>query len=70
MPRLPGIHHRRAIAAFRRAGFDVVRESKHVIMSNEHRTITIPRHDPIDAYTMAAIVQDAGLTLDQFRELL
>jgi len=29
-----------------------------------------PRNNPVDAYTMAAIVRDAGLTIDQFKELL
>lgn len=32
--------------------------------------VTIPRHDPVNAYTMAGIILDAGLTLDEFRELL
>ena len=70
MPRLPGIHHRRAIAAFQRAGFRITRQSSHVIMSDGTRTIVIPRHDPINAITMAGIVNRAGLTLDEFRELL
>jgi len=47
-----------------------VRQGKHVVMSNGQRIITVPRHDPVNAITMAGIVRDAGLTLDQFRELL
>jgi hypothetical protein len=39
-------------------------------MSDGTRTIVIPRHDPINAITMAGIVNRAGLTLDEFRELL
>lgn len=70
MPRFPGVAHRRAVAALRRAGFEVVREGKHVVMSNGVRMVTIPRHDPVNAYTMAGIILDAGLTLDEFRELL
>jgi hypothetical protein len=34
------------------------------------RIVTIPRHDPVDAYTMGGIVRDAGLTEQQFRQLL
>ena len=30
----------------------------------------IPRHDPINAITMGAIARDAGLTPQQFRDLL
>jgi hypothetical protein len=30
----------------------------------------VPRNDPVDAYTMAAIVRDAGMSIEQFKELL
>ena len=70
MPRFPGVPHRRAVAALRKAGFEVVREGKHIVMSDGTRMVTIPRHDPVNAFTMAGIVLDAGLTLDEFRELL
>jgi hypothetical protein len=39
-------------------------------MSDGKRIITIPRHNPIQAFTMAGIVKDAGLTIDEFRKLL
>jgi len=39
-------------------------------MSDGRRILTIPRHNPVNAITMAGIVRDAGLTLDQFRSLL
>jgi hypothetical protein len=39
-------------------------------MSNGGRIITIPRHNPVNAFTMGGIVRDAGLTVEQFRELL
>ena len=39
-------------------------------MSNGTTRLVIPRHDPINAITMAAIARDAGLTPDQFRHLL
>jgi len=34
------------------------------------RIVTIPRHNPVNAFTMGGIVRDAGLTEDEFRELL
>ena len=70
MPKLPGVNHLRAVAAFEKAGFAVVRQGKHIIMSDGVRTITIPRHNPINAITMAGIVGDAGLSIDDFRDLL
>ena len=30
----------------------------------------IPRNNPVDAYTMAAIVRDAGMTIEEFKALL
>ena len=56
--------------ALEKAGFRVVRQSKHVVMTDGARILTIPRHNPVNAYTMGGIVRDAGLTVDQFRDLL
>jgi hypothetical protein len=47
-----------------------VRQAKHIVMSNGQRILTIPRHNPVNALTMGGIVKDAGLTIEQFRELL
>ncbi len=39
-------------------------------MTDGARILTIPRHNPVNAYTMGGIVRDAGLAVDQFRDLL
>ncbi len=71
MPKIPGVNHRRAIRALERAGFRVAREGrKHVVMSDGNRFLTIPRSDPINAYTMGGIVTDAGLGVEEFKKLL
>jgi predicted RNA binding protein YcfA (HicA-like mRNA interferase family) len=70
MPKLSGIIHQRAVKAFKKKGFWIVRQGKHITMTNGERIITIPRADPIDAFTMAGIVKDAGLTIDEFKKLL
>jgi predicted RNA binding protein YcfA (HicA-like mRNA interferase family) len=70
MPKIPGIPHLRAVKALERAGFQVARQGKHIVMTDGRRIVTIPRHDPVDAFTMGGIVQDAGLTPRRFRELL
>jgi len=69
MGKLPGIHQQ-AVRAFMKAGFEITRQSGHVVMSDGRRTIVIPRNNPINAFTMFGIVRDAGLTVDQFRDLL
>lgn len=39
-------------------------------MSDGERILTIPRANPVDAYTMGGIVRDAGLSIERFRKLL
>jgi len=39
-------------------------------MTDGQRILTIPRHNPVNAFTMAGIVRDAGLTIERFKELL
>jgi predicted RNA binding protein YcfA (HicA-like mRNA interferase family) len=70
VPKIPGIPHRKAVRALEKAGFHVAREGKHVVLTDGVRIVTIPRHDPVNAFTMGGIVRDAGLTAAQFRKLL
>jgi hypothetical protein len=39
-------------------------------MSDGTKFLTIPRKNPINAFTMGGIAKDAGLDPDQFRKLL
>ena len=50
------------------AGFQILRQGKHIVMSNGERFVTMPRHNPIKAFTMGGIVKDAGLTVKAFRK--
>jgi predicted RNA binding protein YcfA (HicA-like mRNA interferase family) len=70
VPKLPGINHQDAVRALQKAGFRIARQSKHVVMTDGIRVVTIPRHDPVHAITMGNIVRDAGLTNEEFRRLL
>jgi hypothetical protein len=70
MPSLPGISHQRAVKAFEKFGFWITRQGKHIVITNGKRIITIPRANPINAFTMSGIVQDAGLNVDEFKKLL
>lgn len=40
MPKLPGINHQRAIKAFKKVGFWIAREGKHITMTNGVETIS------------------------------
>ena len=70
MPSCPGINHWQAIRALGKIGFRVVRESRHVVMTNGQTTLIIPRNDPVNAFTMGGIILQAGLTVAEFRDLL
>jgi predicted RNA binding protein YcfA (HicA-like mRNA interferase family) len=70
MPKYPGVNHQRAVSALGKAGFWIIRQGKHIAMTNGERIIIIPRANPINAYTMGGIIKDAGLTNDEFKKLL
>ena len=70
MPKLSGIPHRRAVRAFEKAGFRIVREGKHISMTDDEHIIIIPRSNPINAYTMGGIIKDAGMTIEEFKKAL
>jgi len=70
LPKIPGVNHLDAVRALEKAGFRVVRQGKHIVMSNGQRIVTVPRHNPVNAFTLGGIARDAGLSVEQFRELL
>lgn len=67
---MPGVNHLDAVRSLQRVGLWIARQSKHIVMTDGTRVISIPRHNPVHAITMGNIVRDAGLTNDQFRQLL
>ncbi len=70
MPKIPGVRHQDAVRVLEKLGYRILRQSGHIIMSNGETRLTIPRANPVDAFTMGAIARDAGLTPDEFRRLL
>ncbi|MCK5833058.1 hypothetical protein KAH81_05230 [bacterium] len=70
MPKLPGISHIRAVKVFEKIGFRIMRRKKHIVMTDGKRILVIPRANPINSFTMAGIVADAGITVEQFKDLL
>ena len=70
MPKIPGVNHPDAIKALQKVGFRIVRQGKHTVMSDGVRIVTIPRHNPVNAFTMGGIARDAGLNVEEFKRLL
>jgi len=70
VPKIAGVHHLDTVRALQKAGFRLVRESKHIVVTSGTCIATIPRHNPVNAITTGGIVRDAGLSVAEFRKLL
>jgi predicted RNA binding protein YcfA (HicA-like mRNA interferase family) len=57
--------------ALKRLGFEEMRQtSSHLILRRDHRTVVVPMHRPIKPGTLKGLIEQAGLTLEQFAEAL
>jgi predicted RNA binding protein YcfA (HicA-like mRNA interferase family) len=74
MSRLPALKPRQVVSVLERAGFVVIRIiGSHYQMLNERtrRRTTVPLHNrDLPRGTISAILQQAGLTRDEFLKLL
>jgi predicted RNA binding protein YcfA (HicA-like mRNA interferase family) len=60
-----------AAKALRRLGFvDQRQTGSHLILRKEGRTVVVPQHKPLKPGTLKGIIEQAGLTVDEFRERL
>ena len=73
-PKLPRIPAKDALAAFKKVGFEQVRQSgSHLILRNSGGVrITLPVHASkvLHPAILRAMVRDAGLTIEEFIALL
>ncbi len=75
MSSLPVISGRETIAALERLGYVAVRQKgSHVRLRHPsdpaRAPLTVPDHKELKSGTLRAIIRDAGLSVDQFVELL
>ncbi len=73
--KLPVISGKEALKALERAGFVVVRQrGSHVrikkVTSEKVIKITIPLHETLDRGTLKGIIRHAGITVEEFIDLL
>ena len=60
-----------AVRALRRLGFAELRQTgSHLIMRRDHRRIVVPMHRPIKPGTLKGLIEQAGVTLEQFAAVL
>lgn len=62
----------RVVRALSKVGFWIAsgQGGKHIGMSNGRRKIIVPRHNRLNPYTLKGIIRDAGLTDEEFKNLL
>lgn len=72
MSRVPDLSHQRIVRALQRAGFVIIRQGKHISMYSKERRVVaiIPRHNPVKRTTLARILKEIGMPLEEFLELV
>lgn len=72
--RLPVVSGSEAVKAFRRIGYEVdVQEGSHMILRHSeppHRRLSVPNHKELAKGTLRTLIRDAGLTVQEFVDLL
>jgi predicted RNA binding protein YcfA (HicA-like mRNA interferase family) len=71
---LPKVSGQDVVKALRKIGYEVDYQlGSHIVLRNTappHRRLTVPDDDEVAKGTLRAIIRQAGLTVDQFRNLL
>jgi predicted RNA binding protein YcfA (HicA-like mRNA interferase family) len=73
MTKLPRISGRECVRALEKVGFSVVRQrGSHIVMRRDDpfAQVVVPDHRELHTGTLRDIIRDAGLTIDEFIDLL
>ena len=72
MSRQPVCSGADAVKAFRRLGYEVDHQTcSHIILRQPTgRRLTVPNHRELAKGTLRALIREAGITKEEFRELL
>ncbi len=73
MPKLPVISARECITALEKVGFYVSRQrGSHITLRRDNPSgrVTVPNHKELKTGTLRGIIRQAGLSVDEFLELL
>jgi predicted RNA binding protein YcfA (HicA-like mRNA interferase family) len=72
MSRLPVCSGGDAVKAFRQLGYEVDHQTgSHIILRHSsQRRLTVPNHRELAKGTLRALIREAGLTKEQFADLL
>ena len=71
MSKLPLLSWRELVKTLSKVGFTVARQrGSHIILIKDDKVVPVPRHDQIKRGLLLEIIAEAGLTPDEFLELL
>ena len=71
MSKLPLLSWRDVVKALSKAGFRAVRQKgSHIILAKNEYVIPVPKHREIKRGLLLAIIEEAGLTKEDFLKLL
>ena len=72
MSRLPVCSGQDAVQAFRKLGYQVDHQTgSHIILRHPSgRRLSVPNHRELAKGTLRSLIREAGITKDQFAELL
>ncbi len=74
MPKLPVVSCSEVLKALAKIGYENDHQTgSHIILRNTnypHRRLTVPNHGEIAKGTLRAIIREAGLTVEEFAELM
>jgi len=73
MGKLGNISGKEAAKAFAKAGWEVVGQvGSHLVLtkSGQRANLSIPQHKELSVGTLRALIRAAGMTVDEFLELL
>ncbi|MCJ7763081.1 type II toxin-antitoxin system HicA family toxin [Candidatus Bathyarchaeota archaeon] len=65
------LSYRKLLKILNKAGFKIVHQKgSHIYLTDGKHKITVPRHETIQKGTLLAIIQQAGLTKEEFLKLM
>lgn len=74
MSKLPVVSARETVQALESLGYEIDHQmGSHVILrqtSEPHRRLAVPNHSELAKGTLRSIIREAGLTVDEFCDLL
>jgi predicted RNA binding protein YcfA (HicA-like mRNA interferase family) len=73
MSKLPRVSGRECAAALKKRGFQFKRQhGSHIILRRDEpfAQLVVPDHDELDRGTLRALIRQAGLSVDEFVQLL